>query len=225
MKGLVVIPAFNEATVIEKVIRQLPKFLDKDKLEVVVIDDGSRDDTSKVLKKLRVKTLTHPINRGLGAALGTGFEFARINNYDFLVTLDADGQHDPKELIRIARPILNKKADFVIGTRFFKKGMPVTRRVLTFLASLITFGFTGVWTTDSQSGYRAFSKKAISKIYIDVDRMEVSTSFFEQAKKYNLLIKEIDITPIYTKYSLTKGQNVLNSVNIVGKLLFRKLTV
>ncbi len=223
MKGLVLVPAFNEEKVIEKVLSRIPKNIGSHKLDILVINDGSIDQTLKIVKKTRSKVLSHPINRGLGAALGTGFEYARLKKYHFLITLDADGQHDPKEINRIITPILNREADFTVGTRFFKKGMPISRKILTFLASTITFIFTGVWTTDSQSGYRAFSKKAIENIFIEVDRMEVSTNFFEQAKSYNLVFQEVKIRPIYTKYSMKKGQNILNSANIVGKLMLRKL--
>lgn len=223
MKGLIIVPAYNEEEVVESVINQLPNEVLGKKLDYLVINDGSSDHTEEVLQKIKANFVSHPINRGLGAALGTGLEYARDNNYDFAVTLDADGQHDPKEIANIVKPIIENKADFVIGTRIFKKGMPLTRKVLTFLASLATYTFTGVWTTDSQSGFRAFSKKAIQMIRIDVDRMEVSTEFFNQSRKNRLRYKEVEITPIYTDYSLRKGQNMLNSFNILGKLVFKKL--
>ncbi len=224
MKGIVVIPAFNEEKVIAEVIKKIPRKILSQKLDVVVINDGSTDNTDKILRKLKVKFLTHPINRGLGAALGTGFEYARQKQYDFLITLDGDGQHDPSEISRLLKPILSKRADFVVGSRIHKRGMPITRRIITFLASLATHFFTGVWTNDSQSGFRAFSKKAIRIINIDVDRMEVSSSFFTQAKERNLIIKEVPITPIYTDYSLKKGQNFFNSANILAKLTLKTMT-
>lgn len=223
MKGLIIIPAYNEEKVVEEVIKELPKEVLGKRLDYLVINDGSTDKTAEVLKMINANFVSHPINRGLGAALGTGLEYARNKNYDFAITLDADGQHDPKEIGNLIKPILEDKDDFVIGTRIYKKGMPLTRKVLTFMASLATFTFTGVWTTDSQSGFRAFSKNAIEKIRIEVDRMEVSTEFFNQAKKNHLKYKEIAITPIYTNYSLKKGQNMLNSFNILLKLLFKTL--
>lgn len=223
MKGLIIVPAYNEEEVVESVIKQLPNEVLGRQINYLVINDGSTDHTEEVLHKIKANFVSHPINRGLGAALGTGLEYAKDNNYDFAVTLDADGQHDPKEIGLIVKPIIEDKADFVIGTRVFKKGMPLTRKILTFFASLATYTFTGVWTTDSQSGFRAFSKKAIQAIRIDVDRMEVSTEFFNQSRKNRLRYKEIEITPIYTDYSLKKGQNMLNSFNILGKLVFKKL--
>lgn len=223
MRGLIIIPAYNEEKVIESVIKQLPKDVLGRRLDYLVINDGSTDKTEDVLREAKANFVSHPINRGLGAALGTGLEYSRDKNYDFAITLDADGQHDPKEIAYIVRPILEDQADFVIGTRVFKKGMPLTRKILTFLASLATYIFTGVWTTDSQSGFRAFSKMAIHTIRIEVDRMEVSTEFFNQSRKNGLRYKEVEITPIYTDYSIQKGQNMLNSFNILGKLILKRL--
>ncbi len=223
MKGLVVIPAFNEGSVILDVLKKVPREVLGFKLETLVINDGSVDNTEELLKNSKVNFVSHPINRGLGAALGTGFEYAREKKYDFLVTLDSDGQHDPKEMQRLVKPVVMQEADFIIGTRVQKKGMPKTRKMLAFLASLATWTLTGVWTSDSQSGYRAFSKNAINKILIEVDRMEVASDFFRQSKEKGLKFQEVSIKPIYTKYSLKKGQNFFNSFNIIGKLAIRKL--
>ncbi len=223
MKALVVIPAFNEEKKIADVLRGIPARVNSAELDVLVINDGSNDGTDKVVRDLGVKMINHPVNRGLGAALGTGFEYARRQDYDLLVTLDADGQHDPSEIDRLVEPVTGGRADFVVGTRIFKKGMPLTRKILTLMASLATFSLSGVWTTDSQSGFRAFSRRAIENIFVEVDRMEVSSDFFRQANENNLKIVEIEITPIYTEYSKRKGQNFLNSFNIIGKLAFRRL--
>lgn len=223
MKGLIVIPAYNEEGVIASVIKKIPSKISAQRVDYLVVNDGSTDNTEEVLRNIRANYVSHPINRGLGAALGTGFEYARNNGYNFLVTLDGDGQHDPSEIREVLEPVLNGQADFVIGTRVYKKGMPFSRRLLTFFASIATYFFTGVWTTDSQSGFRAFSKKAIQNINIEVNRMEVSSEFFYLTKINNLKFKEVQITPIYTKYSLAKGQDAFNSFNILGKLFLRRI--
>lgn len=223
MKGIIVIPAFNEEKIIGEVLTTIPRQIKQHALDIVVINDGSIDSTEVVIRKHKVKVLSHTINRGLGAALGTGFEYARQKKYDFLITLDGDGQHDPSEINKLIGPIVKKRADFVVGTRIRKGKMPASRRALTFFASLATYFFTGVWVTDSQSGFRVFSKKAIDLISIETDRMEISTEFFSQAKKANLKIVELPIKAIYTEYSLTKGQNFFNSFNILRKLMIRKI--
>ncbi len=225
MRGVVLIPAFNEELVIKEVLTKIPRNIGSHVLDILVINDGSDDRTEHIAKKSKVKVLTHAINRGLGAALGTGFQYARDKKYDFLVTLDADGQHDPREILKLLKPIERKMADFVVGSRVKKKrgNMPYHRKVLTSMASLATYFFTGVWTSDSQSGFRVFSKRAIELIKIEVDRMEVSTEFFAQCKKFNLVVVELPIRAIYTEYSMTKGQNFFNSFNILRSLLIRKL--
>lgn len=223
MKILVVVPAFNEEKVIAKVLSKIPTKINQHQVKIVVINDGSLDQTEKVARGLKKVVISHSINRGLGAALATGFDYARIKKFDVLVTLDGDGQHDPKEIEKLVRPIIKNSADFVVGTRASKKGMPKIRQFLTFGATIATYILTGVWTTDSQSGFRAFSKKAIEQINIQVDRMEVSSDFFRQAKLNHLKIVEIPIKPIYTKYSITKGQSNWNSFNILGQLTLRRI--
>jgi nucleoside-diphosphate-sugar epimerase len=224
LNGLIVIPAFNEETTIKKVLTKIPKSISGQLLDLIVINDGSTDKTAELLSSTGIKFLTHPINRGLGAALATGFEYARLNNYDFLITLDADGQHDPAEISRLIKPILNFKADFIVGNRTSGRGkMPLVRKLWSFLASITTYILTGVWVNDSQSGFRVFSKRAIYEINIEVDRMEVSTDFFLQARERNLRVVELPIKSIYTKYSLRKGQSLFNSFNIIGKLALNRL--
>src|SRR5581483_563684 len=98
MKIAVVIPAFNEGKVIDKVLKKIPQKIAQHKVKIIVINDGSTDDTEKVVRKNSQLVITHPINRGLGAALATGFAYARKNNFGLLVTLDGDGQHDPQEI-------------------------------------------------------------------------------------------------------------------------------
>ncbi len=223
MKGLVIIPVFNEEQVIYKVISKIPQKIERHKLDILVINDGSTDLTEERVRKTKAKVLSHPLNRGLGAALGTGFAFAKMKNYDFLITIDGDGQHDPREIPKLLKPIINAEADFIVGTRINKGRMPFKRRILTFFATLATFLITGVWTTDSQSGFRIFSKEAIKKINIQVDKMEISSDFFRQCREKGLVILEIPIKAIYTKYSIAKGQNFFNSFNIIGKLILQNL--
>lgn len=223
MKIIVVVPAFNEEKVIASVMAKIPSRIKNHSVKMVVINDGSVDQTEKIVKSRRKLVISHPINRGLGAALATGFEYAKQRGFDVLVTLDGDGQHNPKEIERLIKPILQGNADFVVGTRIQKKQMPVIKRLLTMTASIVTFIFTGVWTTDSQSGFRAFSRKAIEQINITVDRMEVSSVFFHECKIKNLKIMEIPISTIYTRYSLKKGQSAWNSFNIVSRLALKRV--
>lgn len=219
---LIAIPAFNEARSIGRVLDKIPKsFRYVKSIEVVVIDDGSVDKTSSVVERRKVRVIRHMINRGLGASLATAFEFARKRKVDLLVTLDADGQHNPFDIGSIIIPIIKSKKDVVIGSRLLKtyKSMPKERKIVNLLANILTYLLSGVWSSDSQSGFRAFSSNAINKIKLLTQRMEVSSEIFSEINKNKLSYSEISIRPIYTKYSLQKGQSTLNAPNVFWKLL------
>jgi len=225
-KVYVILPAFNEARVIGQVLVNLKKVLagfKNLKSKVLVVDDGSQDKTSEIAKSNGATVLRHVINRGLGGTLQTGLEYVRLKGANIAVTMDSDGQHDPRDLGLVIGPILEKKADVVIGSRFLRKDnrVPYLRKIMLKLSNVITFFLFKVYTTDSQSGFRAFSQKAIKKIRLRTQRMEVSSELFEQIKKNKLKYKEIPIKVFYTSYSRQKGQTNLNGVKILLKLILR----
>jgi len=220
-KVTIIMPAYNEEKKISSVIDGIKKRGFKD---IVVVDDASTDSTNKIASSKDVVVLKHVLNRGLGGALGTGLQYCKDNDVDIAVTFDSDGQHDPDDLKKIIQPIINKKADFVIGSRLINpKGMPLIRKIGNFGLNVITYGLFGIWTTDSQSGLRAFSKKAINRMEVRTNRMEVSSEFFSQLRKKKLKYAEIPIKAIYSEYSMQKGQGSLNAFNIVFKLILKKL--
>lgn len=223
MKLVIVIPAFNEAAVIYKVLKSLPKKITGlGKIDVVVVDDGSTDDTIRQAQKARVNVARHGINRGVGAATKTGLAFAQRKKADIVVTIDADGQHDPGDLPKVIAPILQKKADVVIGTRFKKiQKSPLDRLIINWFANLTTFFLFGVFSTDSQSGFRAFSQKALKLIDIKSDRMEFSSEILVEAKRNNLKVAEVPIKAIYTAYSRKKGQKNTNAIPILARFLVK----
>ena len=222
MKTLIIVPAFNEQKTIAGVLLDLKK---NGFNNILVVDDGSSDKTGEIAKHCGVQILRHILNRGLGSALGTGFEFALRNSFDIVVTFDADGQHNVKDLKQLMHPIQIGDADVVIGSRLIKNGnMPFDRKLINYLSNLITFIFYGVWTTDSQSGLRAFGTQPIRKIKIKTDRMEVSSEFFKEIKRNHLRFVEIPIKPVYTEYSLSKsqeGRGTLNAFYVGLKMLIR----
>jgi len=225
MKLAILIPAYNEEKALGQVIKTLPKeFPGITQIEVVVVNDGSTDKTAEVARQNNVTVLSHVINRGLGGALGTGFEYIRNHNFDVLVTFDADGQHNPDDIYPVIKPLIEKNAEVVIGTRMKeRKGMPWYRQIGNFGLNFITFMFYWVWTTDSQSGLRAFGKKAIDQIEIVANRMEVSSDFFNEIGRLQLKMAEVPIQPIYTEYSLAKGQKNINGFSILFKIIYRRL--
>ncbi|MCH7952019.1 glycosyltransferase family 2 protein [Patescibacteria group bacterium] len=224
MNQLVIVPAYNEAEVIRKVLTGLKSQLRKlGEFEIVVVDDGSTDETYQEAKKANVTILRHPINRGLGGALGTGLYYAKQKRAKLVVTFDADGQHDPKDIAKVISPILKREADVVIGSRMMKgaKKIPWDRRVIIWGSNLVTRLLFGVSTTDSQSGFRAFSRKAIQNIRIKTQEMEVSSEIFSEVRRLDLRVAEAPISVIYTPYSRKKGQSNLNAAAVLARLLLR----
>ncbi len=222
MKLCIVIPAYNEKKMIGKTLDALPKKLSPFKeIIIIVVDDGSQDETYKIAKKRKVIVLKHILNRGLGAALKTGFDYAKKQNADIVVTFDADGQHHHTDLLKVIKPIMNNSADIVIGSRFRDKTkIPKSRKIINFAGNVATLMLFGVWTTDSQSGLRALSKKSLNTINLKGQRMEVSSEFFKEIKTNKLKFKEVPIKTIYTNYSISKGQPLSNSLNILTKITF-----
>lgn len=222
LKLLIIIPAFNEEKVIGKTIEGIKAIL-KGKAQILVVDDGSNDHTKTITERAGAIVIRHPINRGLGGALGTGLYWAKINDIDCCVTLDADGQHDPSDLELVLEPVLNGKADVVIGSRTLKgwKEIPIDRKIMLILSNLLTWWFFGIKTSDSLSGFRAFSRTAIEKIRIQTDRMEVSNEFFCEIKRNKLRLFETPIKVIYSDYSRSKGQKNANAFDVGVRLLLR----
>jgi len=226
MKLIVAIPAYNEASVISDVIKSVKQTLKNlslfQKKSVVVVDDGSSDKTGNEAVREADVVLTHVINLGLGAAIQTAFVYARINRADVLVTFDADGQHVARDIARLIQPIIKNQADIVIGSRMLGLGrMPILRELVNITANYVTFITTGVKTGDSQSGLRAFNKKAIQKINIISKGMEVSSEIFMHIKTLRLKLAEIPIKAIYTTYSRAKGQPLTDAPKVFFRLLFR----
>ncbi len=195
MTTLIIVPAFNEGQTIARVLSDLKRYHYDD---ILVVNDGSTDATAAQAKG--VKIVNHVVNRGLGAALGTGLQYAQAHQYDFAVTFDSDGQHQAKDLENLLLPLKTGKCDVTIGSRF--RGdiskMPADRLILNLLSNVMTFLFYGVASTDSLSGLRAFNKKALNQINIKTDGMEISNEFLKEIKRHGLRLKEIPIDAVYS---------------------------
>ncbi len=225
MKLGIVIPAYNEASAIEEVIRQLPSKLPRiSEIIPIIIDDSSTDDTVATVKRIGARCLHHRLNLGQGGATMTGFQAARRLNCDVVVTLDGDGQHDPREIKKLIRPILRDNIDVVLGSRLLdKKAMPLAKRAVNSLATVVTFVFAGLWVSDSQSGYKAFSRRALSQVNLESVGYEFCTELIREVRVRGLRYTEVPIKTIYTEYSRKKGQLLWNSFNIVVSLLTRSI--
>lgn len=225
MKLLVGIPAYNEEPVIGNVIRSIPKKLvGINKIDIFVVDDGSGDSTFEKALEAGAIAVKHILNRGLGGALKTIFSFARSECYDILVTIDADGQHSPSDISKLIKPIIDGKKDITIGSRWkLSKNVPLSRRMINKLANIITYLIFCIWTSDSQSGLRAMNRKAIDRVNLQSDGMEVSSEFFREIYTNKLRFQEVPITAMYTSYSQAKGQKLTNAPNVFFHLFMRLL--
>lgn len=222
----IVIPVFNEGKVIKRIIDAIPRHIkDVRKVSIIAVDDGSSDNSSTEILKTRAIHLSHPVNMGAGSATVTGLQAAQKLDADMVVTLDGDGQHDARDIEKVIRPLIENDADLVIGTRLSKPtGMPLIKKIGNWGLNIITYSLSRIWTSDSQSGFKAFSKEAISKMDIESLGYEFCSEIIIEAKRQKLKIAEVPVKVIYSQYSKKKGQSIFNGTNIVIKLLFRKLT-
>jgi len=163
MKIGILICAYNEEKHIRKVVNQCLKQIK----DVIVVNDGSKDNTLKELKKTKAKIITYKKNQGKGHALKTGFRYGTKNKYDYLILLDADSQHDPKEIPKFIREIKSSSPDLIIGCRKKRHSkMPKLRRATNLLSSALISAKGGTWVKDTQSGYRAIKLSFLKKIQI-----------------------------------------------------------
>lgn len=184
------LPAFNEEISIGSVVLQTKRFVDR----VIVIDDGSNDRTAEVAKMAGAEVIRHPSNMGKGAALRTGFE--SLNGETVIVTIDADGQHDPSDIPRIVEPILKGEADMVNGSRYIngnKKDTPFYRRIGQIVLDKATSLNSSLDITDSQSGLRAFSSKKRDVFRFKQSGLAIESEMLADAAEAGLRIKEVEI--------------------------------
>jgi glycosyltransferase involved in cell wall biosynthesis len=219
----VIIPAYNEAAALPSTIAPL---IDAG-YAVVVVDDGSADDTQHVLKELRAVVLRHAVNLGQGAALQTGMDYAFQTGAEIAVHFDADGQHPADAIPRLVEPILRGDADVVLGSRFLRAEdaaqTPRGRRVVLRAGIAVSGVFTGMWLSDTHNGFRALSRRALGEIQLRENGFAHATEILAQIRRKKLRYLETPCAVKYTDYSRKKGQSFWNSLNIVFDLLMEKL--
>jgi glycosyltransferase involved in cell wall biosynthesis len=213
-KVVAAIPCFNEERFIGSVVLKTKGYVD----EVMVIDDGSTDRTALVAEKAGAIVIRHESNQGKGAAVSTAFEWARETGCRALVLLDGDGQHEPADIPSLLQPVLEGRADMVVGSRLLhiKSHIPRVRalgqRILTFFTNL----GSRVKLTDSQSGFRAFSPKAIEALSFAEKGLSVESEMQFLAKDANLQVVEVPVSVLYygiaKRSYLAHGMWVFNSI-------------
>lgn len=218
----VVIPAFNEAATIKAVVDDVTAH----GYTAIVVDDGSAQDIFSPVKHSPAWFLQHSVNLGQGAALQTGISFALEKNADIIITFDADGQHQAKDIALLVATMQQENADVVLGSRFMNgadEHIPARRKRLLQLARYANLLFTGLLLTDAHNGLRAFSKKAAQKIQITENGMSHATQLLSEIKKEKLRYKEVPVTVLYTDYSKQKGQTIWSGFRIFFDLLLNKI--
>lgn len=218
----IVIAGYNEERKIVSVIQDVQQHGYEN---IVVVDDGSNDKTGEVAGNAGAIVLRHIINRGQGAALKTGMDFAIKNSADIIVTFDADGQHHADEISRLTSPIIKGDADVCLGSRFLSQQSNISwhRKLLLKAGAQIIWLFYGIHLTDSHNGFRALKREAAQMLQLKADRMEHASEIIEQIAKKKIRYKEIPVTITYTDYSLKKGQSSFAAVGIFWNMIKNKL--
>lgn len=224
MKSVVVIPAYNEETVIGEVVRGVKSFVQ----EVVVVDDYSTDQTGEKAAEAGAMILRHPINCGQGAALRTGMKYALLHGAEVVIHFDADGQHDPNDLTRLLVPLGRNETEIVLGSRFMAGGqalnIPPLRRLLLRVACSWIRWWTGLKLTDPQNGLRALTRRAAEQLNWRQDRMAHTSEILEEIARLKIPYLEVPVTVRYSEYSKTKGQKNIDAWRILWRLVLSKFT-
>lgn len=216
MRIFIIIPCYNEARHLVKVINEAKNYG-----QVVVIDDGSADDSYQLAKNQGIVVLRHLVNRGMGAALATGHFYALNQGADIVVDFDADGQHLAEEIPILIKPIIDGQAEVVLGSRFLHDNQTPFFKKWLILKPAISFQnlLLRVKLTDAHNGFRALSAKALQKINLTQDGMAHATEIVEQIKWHQLKYLEVPVTIIYHKF----GQGLAAGFKILRDLLFGKI--
>lgn len=217
----VVVPAFNEGRRLADTLANLLTVAQT----VVVVDDGSADDTYQVALEHPVWALRHVVNLGQGAALQTGITFALRQGAEYVATFDADGQHDPRDLLRMLCELEQSGAHYALGSRFQGRaeGIPPARRAMLKAAVWFTRAMSGIAISDTHNGIRLMTRRGAEQIHITMNRMEHASELLDQVARSGLRFVEVPVTIRYTDASLAKGQKTSAAVRLGMKILAERV--
>ncbi len=202
----IVIPAKDESTRIGQVLHSLR---DLGYQHIVVVDDGSSDNTGSIAKEFGAFVIKHPINLGPGAATQTGISYALEQGAEYIVTIDADTQHYPTDIEQLLDAILEQNTEVVIGSRFLSENnIPLTRIFYNKIANIVTYLATGIYLTDSQSGMKAFTADFCRKAKLYHNGFEFCVEIIRNISDLKVRYTEVPIQVKYTAETLQKGQNL-----------------
>lgn len=210
------IPAYNEESCIESLVKSTKNHVDS----VVVCDDGSTDKTANIATKAGAIVISHQTNKGYGSAIISLFNYARENNADIMITIDGDGQHDPEQIPLLLNAMSKHDVDVVIGSRFLNQNSETPgyrQKGIKIITSAANYG-TDLKVSDSQSGFRAYSKNAINEIYPTEEDMSVSTEILFKISNKALSLAEVPITVSYNG-DTSEHNPVSHGVSVLGNTI------
>jgi glycosyltransferase involved in cell wall biosynthesis len=218
----IIIPVYNEDRVVGDVIKSISKHFKY----IVCVNDGSRDNSAMEISKTGAYLIDHPINMGQGSALQTGIEFARQLPVDYFVTFDADGQHRIEDVMSMLKEIRKGEYDIILGSRFLGNtiGMKNSKRIILKMAIRFSNATSGLRLTDTHNGLRVFNRTVAEGMQITLPDMAHASEILEIIADKKYRHKELPVTIEYTDYSKTKGQSIINAVNIGFDTLLRKIS-
>lgn len=213
-----VVPLYNEESVIGDVIRDAQAAFPN----IVCVDDGSTDKSAEVALSAGAHLVKHPINMGQGAALQTGIDYVlAYTDADYIATFDADGQHDPSDVVAMRQRAIDDGLAIIYGSRFLEGDSPVgwAKRMVLRTAAAATRLKTGLNLTDAHNGLRLLRRDAAGAVHLKQNRMAHASEIIAQLASSGLPWAEMPVNIRYTEYSKAKGQSLLNSVNILVELV------
>ena len=218
----IIIPVYNEGQVVKSVVENVLKYFKY----VICVNDGSKDDSAAEIQNTSAYLVEHPINMGQGASLQTGIEFARLLPVDYFVTFDADGQHKIKDVKTMLKTIQNGSHDIILGSRFLgsTEGMSRVKYFVLKVAIWFSNHTSGLKLTDTHNGLRIFNRKVAEEIQITLPDMAHASEILEIIAQKKYRYKEIPVTIEYSDYSRSKGQSIINAINIAFDTLLRKVS-
>lgn len=219
---VVIVPMYNEAPVVAEVLGAVRAHFAR----VVVIDDGSTDDSVEIARACDVRVIQHSANLGAGAALATGLDYAlRETKAEFMLTFDSDGQHRPEDGAAMVGLLRGGDLDVVLGSRFMgvHSQMPAGRRLLLRAGTQWTRLTTRLPLTDTHNGLRAFTRQAAAKLDVRQPRMAYGSEVLASIARHRMRYREFPVQIMYTEYTLGKGQQGINAINILFDLAVAKV--
>lgn len=212
----IIIPAKDESPRIGQVLHSLR---DLGYQNIVVVNDGSVDNTAEVAESFGAHVISHPINIGPGAATQTGISYALEQGAEYLVTIDGDTQHYPSDIEQMLDTIIEQNVEVVIGSRFINENqIPLTRIFYNKIANIVTYMATGIMLSDSQSGFKAFTASFCRKSKLHHNGFEFCVEIIRNMSDFKVKFTEVPIKVKYTEETLQKGQNLWIGVQMLGRI-------